>query len=166
MASREVRKLVYGRLPLWGSIQRDGPLASVHTGSGGAFGPRMAVPHWCLDLSRAFAALNDAGPHLRGYRFSTIGRAHFNDMQAVVWAYYVEGADEPLDMRRADKQQWAHDRDREVTKAVKARDWRVDDEIAKRLHLSARTARRLRTDAVWLMATLVNWEDEVDALAS
>lgn len=166
MASREVRKLVYGRLPLWGSIQRDGPLASVHTGSGGAFGPRMAVPHWCLDLSRAFAALNDAGPQLRGYRFSIAGRSHLNDMQRVIWAYYVEGADTPLDLRSANATVFEHQRQYELKRAQKSRDWRVDDEIAKRLHLSGRTARRLRTDAVWLMATLVNWEDEVDALAS
>lgn len=164
MASREVRRLVYGRLPLWGSIQRDGPLASPHSNHGGSFGPRLCVPTWCTDLTCAFAALNPQTTGLAA-RGDTAWLVHapFNDMQRVVWAYYVDGAATPLDLRRADKQQWAHDRDREIAKEQKARDWRVDDEIALRLHLSGRTARRLRTGAVWLMATLVNWEEDLAA---
>jgi hypothetical protein len=166
LTARDVRKLVYMRLPLWGSIQRHGPLAPGRSEtSGGAFGSRLPVPWWYLDLSRAFAALNPRTAGV-GHDGNFAGFLHlpFNDLQLSVWLYYVDelGSELAIDTARADRQHWQHDREREIAKAAKQRDWRGDDLVAARLHCSGRTAHRYRTEAVWAMAQFVRWGDEFD----
>lgn len=159
LTMKDVRRLVYGRLDLWGSIQKHGPL-SIPRGeiSGGAFGSSLAVPDWCTDLTLAFAKLNpDTQP--RGYRFSTLTRQRFNDPQRVIWVYHVERPeDESPDMRRANVAQWDHERERERDKAIKDHTSERDAAVARALHIDSRRVRYLRQSAVWTMSTLVGWE--------
>ena len=161
LTARDVRRLVYGRLDLWGSIQKHGPLAAPKGEiTGGAFGSRLPVPTWCTDLTLAFAALNpDTAGLGRDGRTAWLLHAPFNDQQRVIWAYYVERPDDSApDTRRADAMQWQHERERERSKAVKDHNSERDAAVARLLHLDSRAVRYLRQRAVWTMATHVGWE--------
>jgi hypothetical protein len=164
LTMRDARKLVYGLLPQWGSILRDGtPRRSALDAlrSGSKAGSALPAPYWFFDLSRAFAALNPATSGLADEgRTAWLVHAPLTDQQRAVWHYYVDGLglEVAIDTARADKQQWAHDRDRELAKAAQARDWRGDDLVAARLHCTGRTAHRHRTEAVWAMAEFGRWD--------
>ena len=160
LTMKDVRKMVYGRLPLWGEIQQHGPLAPPRDGNviSGAFTSRLPVPAWALDLSLAFSRLNP-DTILRGYRFSLASRSRMNDHQRVIYAYYVTCPDiGDLDTRSADKTLFAHQREAELQHAIKAHDSKRDAAVAKLLHIDSRRVRYLRQSAVWTMSTLVGWE--------
>lgn len=161
LTSKDVRRLVYGRLDLWGSIQKHGPLA-IPRGerNSGSFGSRLTVPDWCTDLTIAFAALNP-DTHGLAARGDTAWLVHapFNDLQRAIWAYHVERPeDESPDMRRANVAQWDHERERERGKAIKDHSSERDAAVARLLHMDSRRVRYLRQSAVWTMSTLVGWE--------
>ena len=159
LTMKDVRRLVYGRLPLWGEIQQHGPLGTRRGEiTGGAYSSRLPVPAWCLDLSLAFARLNpDTEP--RGYRFSLATRSRFNDLQRVIFSYYVTCPDVgDLDTRSADATLFAHQREHELMHAIKAHDSKRDAAVARVLHMDSRRVRYLRQSAVWTMSTLVGWE--------
>lgn len=165
MTAEQVRALVRGRLKLWGEYQRYGYLPGRGDGirSGNKPDSRLPAPDWFFDLSRAFAALNENTPIpvASNGRIKHLAQSRFTPQQRTLWLYYVEAADAPPpDMHRADRTQWEHEREREQELAIKARDWRHDNVIAERLGLSARTARRYRTGAVWALALLVGWGEE------
>jgi hypothetical protein len=172
MASREVRSLLFKvRLPLWGDYLQHGYLPGQGDGipSGNKPGSRLPAPVWFFDIARAFAALNPATVGLADDdNLAWLLHAPFNDEQRAVWLYYVEGLglELPVSLARAEKQQWAHERDRELGKAVKQRDWRGDELVAERLHCTARTAQRYRVGAVWAIAAFVQWHRPDDWLDS
>lgn len=165
LTAREVRRLVYARLPLWGEAQRHGWLPGRGDGipSGNAPDSRLPAPDWLFDLSRAFASLSPTGPAPRGFRFATLARRSLSDQQRAVYLYYVPGLlpdDTGPDTRVADAQQWQHQRDKLLHLAVRAHDSKRDALVAKAMHVDTWKARRLRANAVWLMATLVGWGRE------
>jgi hypothetical protein len=164
LTMKDVRRLVYGLLPLWGEIQRHGPLAPQRHGSivSGAFGSRPPVPSWCTDLTLAFARLNPDTRHLDDPdRTAWLVHAPFNDEQRVIWAYYVPSdalPDAGPDTRAADSTIFAHQREAELKHAIKNHDSARDSAVAKLLHLDSRRVRYLRQGAVWALASLVGWE--------
>lgn len=161
MASLEARALVYSRLWLWRDYLTHGYLPGQGDGipSGSRPGSRLPCPVWLLDLSRAFAALNPATSGLADDgRIAWLLHAPFTPQQEVVWAYYAGGR--PPDTRRADAQFYQHDRDRELTKAVKSAGRARDERVAAALGLSAHAARILRYSAVSAMADFVRWDED------
>lgn len=163
LTPRDVRRMVYGRLLIWGSIVRDGPLGPSGNGTGGgAFGPRLPVPTWHLDLWRAFAALNPATRGLADCGDTAwLLHAPFDERQRVLWACYVDPpAVAGPDLARAERQEREHEREREVARAFRAHDGARDAAIGRRLGLPPRRVRYLRSTAVWQIAAFVRWEDD------
>lgn len=163
LTMKDVRRLVYARLPLWGDYLKHGYLprhASDIGRSSTKPGSRLPAPDWLFDLSCAFAKLNPTtASYAYGAHQGWLAHVQFNDYQRTIWAYYVEAPDAgDIDTRSADATLFAHQREHELQHAIKAHDSKRDAAVARVLHIDSRRVRYLRQSAVWTMSTLVGWE--------